>query len=313
MGSPLRCFRSKLIPSEDFVVKKLLCALIVCAICVCGLSGCGDKAPVESSAKDDADAPTVTLVPEEGDHGETDQSAALLNDLPTVVPAETLSPAELSEGASASDEYYSIDALIASADDEYIDDDADDDPVIPDEDSGDDDTAPTPAPVPVNGALNTSVYQYSALVDTSLGFTFNYPSHWKNIPGVYTVCFREDKADGSFPARVAISVKKLKHSPEGTVLTDELTSYMKMVYRQYEPDSFQTGTPNAEDTFLRRQAYSNTYLAYSGETEVKGFVIGCAVKRVLYVFHFCAAYEDYQAMENIMRYMLNSVQLVEEE
>ena len=42
-------------------------------------------------------------------------------------------------------------------------------------------------------------------------------------------------------------------------------------------------------------------------------MIGRAVKRVLYVFHFCAAYEDYQAMENIMRYMLNSVQLVEEE
>ena len=60
-------------------------------------------------------------------------------------------------------------------------------------------------------------------------------------------------------------------------------------------------------------AYSNTYLAYSGETEVKGFVIGRAVKRVLYVFHFCAAYEDYQAMESIMRYILNSVQLVGEE
>ena len=289
-------------------MKKLLCALIVCAMCVCGLSGCDSDAPGEDAAGAGNDAPTVTLVPEEGDHGETDQSAALLDALPTVVPAETLSAAALSDGASASDEYYSIDALINGADD-----DIDDDPVIPDDDGDAEPEAPTPAPVPVNGALNPSVYQYSALVDTSLGFTFNYPAHWKNIPGVYTVCYREDKTDGSFPARVAISAKKLKHSPEGTVLTDELTSYMKMVYKQYEPDSFQTGTPNAEDTFMGKQAYSNTYLAYSGETEVKGFVIGRAVKRVLYVFHFCAAYEDYQSMENIMRYMLNSVQLVEEE
>lgn len=294
-------------------LKKLLCALIVCVLCACALSGCGDQTPSEPAAKDDADAPTVTLVPEEGEHGETDQSAAL-GALPTVVPAETLSPAELSEGASASDEYYSIDALLNTiSDDGYVDDDADDDPVIPDGGNDADPEAPTPAPVPVNGALNPSVYQYSALVDTSLGFTFNYPAHWKNIPGVYTVCYREDKTDGSFPARVAISAKKLKHSPEGTVLTDELTSYMKMVYKQYEPDSFQAGTPNAEDTFMGKQAYSNTYLAYWGETEVKGFVIGRAVKRVLYVFHFCASYEDYQSMENIMRYMLNSVQLVGEE
>ena len=287
-------------------MKKLICALIALAVCACGLSGCGNSSPADDTRE--ADVPTVTLVPEEGDHGETDQSAAL-EALPTVQPAETLSPEALSEGASASDEYYSIDALINDDDDED-----DDDPVISDDDDDDDaDDAPTPAPVPVNGALNPSVYQYSALTDTSLGFTFNYPSHWKNIPGVYTVCFREDKADGSFPARVAITAKKLQHSPEGTVLTDELTSYMKMVYKQYEPDSFQTGTPNTEDVFMGKQAYSNTYLAYSGETEVKGFVIGRAVKRMLYVFHFCAAYEDYQAMESIMRYILNSVQLVGEE
>ena len=51
----------------------------------------------------------------------------------------------------------------------------------------------------------------------------------------------------------------------------------------------------------------------SGETEVKGFVIGRAVKRTLYVFHFCASYEDYAAMERVMRYMVNSVELVDDE
>ena len=64
---------------------------------------------------------------------------------------------------------------------------------------------------------------------------------------------------------------------------------------------------------MGKQAYSNTYLAYSGETEVKGFILGCAIKRRLYVFHFRASYEDYTAMEKVMRYMAQSVERVGEE
>jgi len=64
---------------------------------------------------------------------------------------------------------------------------------------------------------------------------------------------------------------------------------------------------------MGKQALSNTYLAYSGETEVKGFIIGQSIGRVLYVFHFSASYEDYTAMERVMRYMLNSVQIIQDE
>ena len=88
---------------------------------------------------------------------------------------------------------------------------------------------------------------------------------------------------------------------------------MRTISKQYEPKTVQAGTPNYEDTFLGKQAASNTYLAYSGENEVKGFIIARAVKRTLYVFHFCATYEDYGAMESMMRYMVRSVELVGDE
>ena len=84
-------------------------------------------------------------------------------------------------------------------------------------------------------------------------------------------------------------------------------------YKQYDAKTFQLGSANSQDTFLGKKAYSNTYLAYSGDTEVKGFIIGRAFGKTMVVFHFCASYEDYTAMESVMRYMLKSVQLVEEE
>ena len=261
--------------------------MLACALCACALSGCG-QAPDAPEGSDGArSAPKVTAVPEEGEHGEEDQSRAL-ESLPTLEPVETYAPSEAASGAS--DDYYSIDALLNPP--------------------ADDDGAPTPQPQ-AGGVIDPNTYQFSALIDTSLGFTFNYPSHWENVPGVFTVCYREKVEPGDFPARIAITAKKLAHSPEGTVLSDELTSYMHMVHKQYSADRFQVGTPNGEDSFMGKQAYSNTYLAYSGETEIKGFVIGRAVKRTLYVLHFCATYEDYAAMESMMRYMVRSVELVE--
>lgn len=285
-------------------MKKLLCMLLTLALCACILSGCGrkdrDKAPSagDSPAGGEAAAGT-TPVPEVGEHGEVDQSAALegasgLDEMPTLAPAQTVPPGGQGD---ASEDYFNVDSLIEQTEEEFETYDE------------------TPKPANPDGpaVLDANVYQYSSLVDTSLGFTFNYPSNWDDLPGVFTVCYRERVEPGDFPARIAITAKKLVHSPEGTVLSDELTSYMKTIYRQYDPDSFQVGTVNSEDTFLGRQAVSNTYLAFSGDTEVKGFVIARSVKRTLYVLHFCASYDDYIAMENIMRYMVKSVQLIDDE
>ncbi len=277
-------------------MKKLFFALLLCALCAFALSAC-HRQPAPDASRMDRGAATPTAVPEEGSHGEQDQSKAL-ETMPTLEPVEAIGTDDgpVGDGSAASDMYFSVDDLINQAS-EF-------------------DTYEESEPTQARGAgysIDPSTYQYSALIDTSLGFTFNYPSHWESVPGVHTVCFREKVEDGDFPARVAITAKKLVHSPEGTVLTDELTSYMRMVYKQYEPDSFQVGTPNSEDVFMGKPGYSNTYLAYSGETEVKGFIIGRAVKRTLYVFHFCATYEDYAAMEGMMRYMLKSVELVEQD
>lgn len=292
-------------------MKKLLCALLICALCAWGLTGC-KKGTSSDSAETPRSAPNgnpeVTAVPEEGGHGEEDQSAALA-DMPTLAPAVPVDSAASDDDDDEGDgDYYSMDALINGTDDEGdVDDEGD--PVI--EAPQDPNQAPTARPG--GSVIDPNTLSYTALNDPDMKMTFNYPSNWVNVPGVYTVCYREQVEPGDFPARVAISAKRLVHSPEGTVLTDELTNFVRVIRKQYDATTFQLGTLNSEDTFMGKQAYSNTYLAYSGETEVKGFIIGQSVGRVLYVFHFCASYEDYTAMERVMRYMLNSVQIVQEE
>lgn len=273
-------------------MKKLLCLILLGALCAAALAGCSSSRTADSGAQPTAnvDFAPVDTAPPQG-HGEEDQSL-LIGD-PTAPPAERLPE----DAAAQGDDYFSMDALTDGGGDS-----AEENPKL----------SSAPAWQDVPGAIDPATYQYSALIDTSLGFTFNYPAHWENQPGVFTVCFREAVEPGDFPARVAISVKTLTHTPEGTVMRDQLSSYMRTIARKYDSATFQSGSVNTEDTFLNRQAMSNTYLAYSGETEVKGFIIGCSVGKKLYVFHFCASYEDYQAMENIMRYMLRSVQLVED-
>lgn len=279
-------------------MKKLLCLVLICALCAATLCACKKRAPSEGDAPagdaalEDQFAPDQTPVPAEGSHGEEDQSKAL-ESMPTLAPVETV------EGGEGQDDYYSMDALLNEA--------------TEDEGEAAPDAEVTPGPAATPAVIDVNSFQFSALTDTALGFTFNYPSQWKNIPGVYTVCFRESVEPGDFPARIAISVKKLVHTPEENVMTDELTSYVRVIKQQYESKTFQLGTPNTQDTFMGKPALSNTYLAFSGETEVKGFIIGCAVGRRLYVLHFCASYEDYTAMESVMRYMVNSVALVEKD
>ena len=157
--------------------------------------------------------------------------------------------------------------------------------------------------------IDIGTYQYLALMDDNVDFTFNYPSHWENVPGVYTVCFREPVEPGDFPARVAITRKRLVHTPDDIALMEQMTSYIKSVYKQYDAKTFQTSIPDTEATFMGQHALANTYLAYWGDVEVKGFVIGCAVDRTLYVFHFCASYPDYVALQGVLQYMLQSAKL----
>jgi len=292
-------------------LKKLLCALLIGALCACTLAACGKK-PSSADATTHADPaanPEVTPVPEEGGHGEEDQSQVLAN-MPTLAPAQPLEGAEDDDYVDDEDDdvdddvddddYYSMEALMNPSDSAEVPD-ASGEP------------APQDTPRPGGNIIDPNTLSYTALSDPDMKLTFNYPSNWVNVPGVFTVCYREMVEQGEFPARVAISAKRLVHSPEGTVVSDELTEFVRVIRKQYDANTFQLGTPNSEDTFMGKQALSNTYLAYSGETEVKGFIIGQSIGRVLYVFHFSASYDDYTAMERVMRYMLNSVQIIQDE
>ena len=91
-----------------------------------------------------------------------------------------------------------------------------------------------------------------------------------------------------------------------------MTSYLKAVSKQYDPDTFQIGTEQKDVPFIRRKGIANTYLAYWGSVEVKGYVLGVAVDRTLYVFHFCASYSDYAELESVMQYMASTVTLYED-
>ena len=283
---------------EGNPLKKFVCLMLVCALCACALTGCGRSG--DGGRTPDAPqsgSPETTAVPEVGGHGEQDQSAALLEAMPTLEPVQPLE--------AAGDGYFDIDALLNQP--------ADAQPAGSPEGQAQPLEAPLPGPEATAAATrpDTSGYQYTALTDTALGFTFNYPSHWVSVPGVYTVCFREPQEEGKFPARVAITVKKMVHTPDEQVLAEQLTSYMRIIHNQYDKSTFESGTPNLSDNLMGRLAMSNTYLAYSGKNEVKGYVIGTAVGRNICVFHFCAAYEDYAPLEGAMQYMLHSIQAVE--
>ena len=258
-------------------------SLLLCLLLIVTLTGCGTQKPsVNESAEQQADfAPANTALPAENSSILDAASAFSGGSIDADPTAEPIQPI-LSEEAAQSPE--------ASADDIFgtYSEDAED--------------AAHSA-----SQIDLSTYSFTSITDTSLGFTFSYPSHWQNNPGVYTVCYREEVEEGDFPARVAITRKKLTHTADADGIADELKSYLKTIYKQYDAKTFEVGSLNKSIQFMGQKGYSTTYLAFSGETEVKGFVICCQIERTLYVFHFSASYSDYLSMEGIMQYMCKSV------
>ena len=296
--------------------KRILCACV--ALCLLAVPGALAQEPAAASNFEPDEA-----ILSEGSHGEVDQSEML--DLPTVEPLEsyddegseiTREDIEMAEGivydgeggnggAGEGDDYVDSSDILPMPDDGsgiFFDNDTE-----PNQIASANDGLPVPTDVP---PVEVGSVQFSALTDSSLGFTFNYPTAWENIPGLHTVCYREVTQDGAFPSRIAISVKRMPHSVQNDILTQELTAYMRTISKQYASSTFQAGKVNTDDTFLGRKALSNTYMAYYGDTEVEGFIIGCAVGKAIVVGHFSATYQNYQSLYNVMRYMFNSAQLL---
>ena len=154
-------------------------------------------------------------------------------------------------------------------------------------------------------------YTLTALTDSTFGFVCAYPSGWKNLPGKYTVCFREEVSGDDFPARMAVTRKRLAHAPKFSRLLTQFQEYAETVRAQYDSKTFEYGDLNSSAAFLGQPAYEITYLAYSGDVEVKGYMICTNVDKYVYVFHFCAPYDDYAAMEPMMRQLRDSVTLAQ--
>lgn len=292
-------------------LKKLICLALVMALTLTALTGCRKKA---QEAEPEATA-EANYNPEGPGYSITDGTTQ--NSVPDA-PVE-LTPqqrAAMSVGQSEGEQVVPVDIpledeeellppggdLAAEQEAQAAQAAAEGDVVLGTYDESTD-TATHDAP----SAIDTNAYQYTQVDDENIDFTFNVPSHWEIVPGIYTVCYREQVEDGDFPARLAITRKKLVHTPDDRALLEQLTSYMKMVGKQYDKATFQTSVANHDDTFMGKPAFSNTYLAYWGDIEVKGFVIGCAIQRTLYVLHFCASYADYTAMESMLNYIVRSV------
>ena len=278
--------------------RRLVSILLVLALACFTLSGCDRRspAPEETDGSEGNFEPETTVA---GGLTMAVEEQAYVE--PIEVPQENISAEEPSGDAP-----------------EDSQDIVEDEPLNPDEEvTGEDgDTAPeitqnpdmpfaTPTPQP-----NASVSQYSEISAPGLGFRFNYPSGWVNIPGRSTVCYVQPLEDGTvYPARVAVTMKRMPHASSYDEAQTELANYIRTLMAQYDESTFKVDTNlDYETRFMGRPAIATTYLAYDGPQEIKGYTIITYFERYLFVYHFLCAYEDYSSFEATMRYMRDSVQ-----
>lgn len=161
---------------------------------------------------------------------------------------------------------------------------------------------------------NVTINSYSEISGTGLGFKFSYPSDWNNLPGRSTVCYVQPLENGTvYPARVAVTMKKLAHKCSSSEAQQELVEYIKTLMTQYDESTFKVDkTLDTETKFMGNKAMSTTYLAYDGDQEIQGYVIMTYFERYLFCFHFLCAYEDYEAFNPAMIRMRDSVQADQE-
>lgn len=162
---------------------------------------------------------------------------------------------------------------------------------------------------------NTTISGYSEITGTGLGFKFSYPNGWQNIPGRSTICYVQPMENGTvYPARVAVTTKKLAHKCTEEKAQTELAEYIKLLMSQYDERTFEVAKDLDTDTrFMGSKAISTTYLAYDGDQEIQGYVILTWFEKYVFCYHFLCAYEDYAAFEPAIRHMRDSVQPVQSE
>lgn len=282
-------------------MKRFISITLICVLALAMLSGC-DRMPSVPAAEETAQAgsfePETTAV----------ASGGLVQAIDGVQESEQ--PAEAELQPEADDQPVAQDAAAtdeAAVDEAVPEPSLEPAPAVTEEPKSETVIMPfaTATPQP-----NVTVNSYSEISVDELGFKFSYPSDWNNIPGRSTVCYVQPLTNGTvYPARVAVTMKKLAHKCKASEAKQELAEYLKMLMTQYDQATFKVDKALDEKTkFMGNSAMSTTYLAYDGEQEIQGYVILTYFERYLFCFHFLCAYEDYEAFQPAMVRMRDSVQ-----
>lgn len=272
-------------------MRKIICIVLALCCVALPLSGCDRKVSTPQEAVDNG-----------GDFAPQETAAAASSDGGLVGAMEAQNPPQEIDSAE-------WDAASNDFDNTEPAQDAQDAPAdAQDTSNGSAPAQPFVSPTP---QPNTAVSGYSSVVGTGLGFKFDYPTGWTNVPGRSTVCYVQPLENGTvYPARVAVTMKQLLHKCSGEKeFKEELASYFKTLRSQYDESSFQIDMElDTATKFMGNDALATTYLAYDGSQEIQGYVIMTYFERYLFCFHFLCAYDDYEAFQPAMRHMRDSVQ-----
>ena len=279
-------------------MKRFICILLILALVGFALSGCDRRSPASETSEDTEGsfAPETTavggLTQAVEDQGSTDEQ-----------PESAEAPVD--ESANAEGESADIESIDEQ---EAVQDQPVDQQSANEGDDPEAEVMPFASPTP---QPNIAVSQYTEISAPGLGFRFSYPTNWVNIPGRSTVCYVQPLENGTvYPARVAVTMKRMPHSTNMEEVQTELVEYFKVLQSQYDNSTFKIDTQNVDVStkFMGKNSISTTYLAYDGSQEIKGYVIATYFERYIYVFHFLCAYNDYSSFEATLRYMRDSVQ-----
>ena len=167
----------------------------------------------------------------------------------------------------------------------------------------------TPVPTPVPTAVPTvriDDYEYYYITNSTLGASFQYPSHWINSPGRSTISYIEPVDPGLTPARLAVSSKSASTKTNDKALKDQLDYFLTLVSTQYT--SYIAGEFKENVAVMGTSGIRQKYTARDTETGelITGYVLMCYVKsaRKIFVLHFTAPsrrYDDLAPIIDIVR------------
>lgn len=164
----------------------------------------------------------------------------------------------------------------------------------------------TPEPVPT---VAIGSYQYDTVNNVNLQVSFQYPSHWINDPGKYTICYREPVSAGEIGARVAVAAKTVSKAPDTTSLKKQLASFMEQLAASYfsftEGDNISTDEP-----LFGTKGLSQTYTARDEEgNRITGFVLMAYVSsnKHIYALNFSAPSGRYDQMAPVLETIRQSL------